>query len=232
MGELFEGFVILFIVVVNAIVGVVQEDKAEACIAELRKSEKTTAKVLRDGYMQIIPTEDLVVGDIVYIEAGDIVPADIRLIESNNLKCDESKLTGESLASAKDAHVICKPTDVLAERNNMAYSGSLVTMGKANGVIVSVGNGTEIGKIAHLLFKAKKDLTPLQKSIEKARTTTLPRLIYGLGIANIGLANAKVICKEFRYDVERMIGLTEEDLNSISGIGPVIAKAYVEYFSE
>jgi DNA ligase (NAD+) len=78
----------------------------------------------------------------------------------------------------------------------------------------------------------EKSYDKLQKSIEKARTTTLPRLIYGLGIANIGLANAKVICKEFRYDVERMIGLTEEDLNSISGIGPVIAKAYVEYFSE
>lgn len=167
MGELFEGLVILFIVVVNAIVGVIQEDKAEACIAELRKSEKTTSKVLRDGCVQIIPTEDLVVGDLLYLEAGDIVPADIRLTETNNLKCDESKLTGESLASTKDANVICKPNAVLAERSNMAYSGSLVTMGKGCGVVVSVGNDTEIGKIAHLLFKAKKDLTPLQKSIEK-----------------------------------------------------------------
>ena len=167
MGELFEGLVILFIVVVNAIVGVIQEDKAEACIAELRKSEKTTAKVLRDGYLQIIPTEDLVVGDILYLEAGDIVPADVRLTETNNLKCDESKLTGESLPSGKDANFICKSNDVLAERHNMAYSGTIVTMGKASGVVVSVGNSTEIGKIAHLLFKAKKDLTPLQKSIER-----------------------------------------------------------------
>ena len=167
MGELFEGLVILFIVIMNAIVGVAQENKAEACIDELRKSEKTTAKVLRDGCVQIIPTEDIVVGDILYIEAGDIVCADIRLIESNNLKCDESKLTGESLSSAKDANIICKPKASLAERNNMAYSGSVVTMGKAKGVVVSVGNDTEIGKITHILFKAKKDLTPLQKSIEK-----------------------------------------------------------------
>lgn len=167
VGELFEGLVILFIVIMNAIVGVIQEDKAEACIAELRKSEKTTAKVLRDGAVQIISTQDIVVGDILYLEAGDIVPADIRLIQSNNLKCDESKLTGESLSSSKNANSICKSNAVLAERNNMAYSGSLVTSGKAQGVVTSVGNNTEIGKIAHILFKAKKDLTPLQKSIER-----------------------------------------------------------------
>lgn len=167
LGELFEGLVILFIVIVNAIVGVIQEDKAEACIAELRKSEKTTAKVLRDSTMQIISTQDIVVGDILYLEAGDIVPADIRLIESNNLKCDESKLTGESLSVNKDANVVCKGNVGVAERVNMAYSGSVVTSGKAKGVATAVGNNTEIGKIAHLLFKAKKDITPLQKSIEK-----------------------------------------------------------------
>jgi len=166
-GELFEGFVILFIVITNAIVGVMQENKAEACIAELRKSEKTTAKVMREGVIQIIPTQELVVGDIVLIEAGDIVPADMRLIESNNLKCDESKLTGESLSCAKDANAKCLPNAVLAERVNMAYSGSLVTSGKAKGAVVAVGNNTEIGKIAHLIFKAKKEITPLQKSIEK-----------------------------------------------------------------
>ncbi|MBO5910144.1 MAG: cation-translocating P-type ATPase, partial [Clostridia bacterium] len=165
--DLFEGFVILFIVIMNAIVGVVQENKAEACIAELRKSEKTTAKVIRNGLMQIVPTTDVVVGDIVCVEAGDIIPADIRLIESNNLKCDESKLTGESSSAGKDANIVCKSNAPLAERNNMAYSGSLVTSGKAKGVVVAVGNSTEIGKIAHLLFKAKKEMTPLQKSIER-----------------------------------------------------------------
>lgn len=166
-GELFEGFVILFIVIMNAVIGVIQEDKAEACIAELRKSENTTVRVLRGGVVQIIPTQDLVVGDIIYMEAGDIIPADIRLIESNALKCDESKLTGESMSVNKDAGIICKQNTTLAERVNMAYSGSLVTNGKAKGVVVEVGNGTEMGKIAHLLFQAKKESTPLQKSIEK-----------------------------------------------------------------
>ncbi|MFQ6724337.1 MAG: cation-translocating P-type ATPase [Clostridia bacterium] len=165
--ELFEGLVILFIVIMNAIVGVIQENKAEACIAELRKSEKTSVKVIRDGIMQQVATEDIVVGDIIYVEAGDIVPADIRLIESNSLKCDESKLTGESCSSDKDANIVCKVNTPLAERTNMAYSGSLVTNGKAKGVVVAVGNNTEIGKIAHLLFKAQKELTPLQKSIER-----------------------------------------------------------------
>lgn len=166
-GELFEGFIILFIVVMNAIVGVVQEYKAEACINELRKSENKTARVKRNGVVQIIPTQDLVVGDIIYIEAGDIVPADIRLIETNNVKCDESKLTGESIAVSKNHMEICSAHTPLAERYNMAYSGSLVTSGKARGVVVAVGNNTEIGKIANLLFKAKKEITPLQKSIEK-----------------------------------------------------------------
>lgn len=166
-GELFEGLVILFIVIMNSIVGVIQENKAEACIQELRKSEKTNAKVIRGGIIQIVPTQDLVVGDILLLEAGDIVPADIRLITSNNLKCDESKLTGESLASTKDANKMCNSNTPLAERDNMAYSGSLVTSGKAKGVIVAVGNNTEIGKIAHLLFKTKKEMTPLQKSIER-----------------------------------------------------------------
>jgi len=166
IGELVEGFVILFIVMMNAIVGVIQENKAEACIAELKKAEKTTAKVMREGLLQTIPTHELVVGDIVNLQAGDIVPADIRLIETNNFKCDESKLTGESLPSSKDANVICKNSP-LAERYNMAYSGSVVISGKATGVVIAVGNNTEIGKIAHLLFNAKKELTPLQKSIEK-----------------------------------------------------------------
>ena len=165
--ELFEGFVILFIVIMNAIIGVIQEDKAQACIEELRKSENTTARVLRNGVIQVIPTQEIVVGDIIYIEAGDIVPADIRLIEANNLKCDESKLTGESMSVSKDANIICNPHTNLAERLNMAYSGSLVTNGKAKGVVVAVGNSSEMGKIAHLLFKAKKEMTPLQKSIEK-----------------------------------------------------------------
>lgn len=167
LGELFEGLVILFIVIMNAIVGVIQEDKAEACIAELRKSEQTNARVLRDGCVQIIPTQDIVVGDVIYLEAGDIIPADMRLVESNTFKCDESKLTGESVSVDKDASIICNDNMGLAERVNMVYSGSIVTNGKAKGIVTAVGNNTEIGKIAHLLFKAKKDITPLQKSIEK-----------------------------------------------------------------
>ncbi len=166
-GDLFEGFVILFIVIMNALIGVFQENKAQACIEDLQKNNKVNVKVLRNGTVVNIDSKELAVGDIVFVEAGDMVMADLRLIESNNFSCDESSLTGESVPVEKNADVILPKTSPLAERVNMAYSGSMVTMGKAKGVVVATGKSTEIGKIANLLFHSKKEITPLQKSIDK-----------------------------------------------------------------
>mgnify|MGYP005769183679 FL=1 len=165
--DLFEGFVILFIVIMNALIGVFQENKAEACINDLQKFEKTIVKVVRNGVVLNVDSTELVPGDIVEMEAGNIVMADIRLLESNNFSCDESSLTGESLPVEKDADLVLNKATPLAERKNMAYSGSMVTNGKARGVVVAVGKNTELGKIANLLFNAKKEITPLQKSIDK-----------------------------------------------------------------
>lgn len=165
--DLFEGFVILFIVIMNAIIGVVQENKAQACIEDLQKNDKVMVQVLRNGVLKNVDSKNLVVGDIVFIEAGDMVMADIRLIESNNLACDESSLTGESVPVEKVADVVLSKTTPLAERKNMAYSGSMVTSGKGKGVVVSTGKATEMGKIANILFHSKKEITPLQKSIDK-----------------------------------------------------------------
>lgn len=165
--ELFEGFVILFIVVVNALIGVFQEYKAQACIAELQKYSKISVKVIRSGKEQFVDGTEIVVGDYVEMEAGNIVAADIRLTETNNFACDESSLTGESVSSEKDADCVLKRSTSLAERKNMAYSGSLITNGKAKGVVVATGKNTELGKIAKLLHSAKKETTPLQKSIDK-----------------------------------------------------------------
>lgn len=165
--DLFEGFVILFIVIINAFIGVFQESKAQACLDDLQKYTKTSARVKRSGANMKIDSTELVPGDIVEMEAGDIVLADIRLLETNNFTCDESSLTGESVPSEKNANIILKQTTPLAERVNMAYSGSLVTSGKASGVVVSTGKNTEIGKIANVLFRSKKEKTPLQKSINK-----------------------------------------------------------------
>jgi len=165
--DLFEGFVILFIVIMNALIGVFQEKKAEACLKDLQKYERKLVEVIRNGKTLHIDSTELVVGDVVSLQAGNIVCADIRLIESNNFTCDESHLTGESVPVEKDADFITNKNLPLAERLNMAYSGSMVLTGKSKGVVVSVGDNTEIGKIASMLTETKKEITPLQKSIDK-----------------------------------------------------------------
>ncbi len=166
-GDLFEGFVILFIVIMNALIGVFQEFKAQSCIDELQKYSKINVKVLRSGVTLNVDSSELVCGDIVEFEAGNVVMADIRLIESNNLTCDESSLTGESIPVEKNADLVLAKKTQLSERVNMVYSGSMVTTGKARGVVVATGKNTEIGKIAKMLFSTKKEETPLQKSINK-----------------------------------------------------------------
>lgn len=165
--DLFEGFVILFIVIMNAIIGVLQENKAQACLDDLNKYSKTSVKVIRNGITINIDSTELVVGDIVELEAGNVCQADIRLIETNNLSADESSLTGESVPVEKNADLVLSKNTPLAERKNMVFSGSMITRGKARGVVIATGKNTELGKIANILFNAKKEITPLQKSIDK-----------------------------------------------------------------
>ncbi|MGN0787907.1 MAG: cation-translocating P-type ATPase [Candidatus Onthoplasma sp.] len=165
--DLFEGFVILFIVIMNALIGVFQENKAQACLDDLQKYNKTTVKVLRSNAVLNVDSTELVVGDIVFLKAGNIVSADLRLVESNNLTCDESSLTGESVPVEKNADLIFSEKTPLADRKNMLYSGSMITTGTAVGLVVATGRNTEIGKIANIIFNSKKEQTPLQKSISK-----------------------------------------------------------------
>ncbi len=165
--DLFEGFIILFIVIMNAIIGVIQENKAQASLADLKKHIVQYSKVVRSGVVMHISSDELVVGDIVCLEAGDIVPADLRLIETHSLKCDESSLTGESLPVEKNANLILNKHTAINEQKNMAFSGCSVSAGRAKGVVVAVGNQTEIGKIANMIFSTKKEQTPLQKSLQK-----------------------------------------------------------------
>ena len=165
--DLFEGFVILFIVIINALIGVFQENKAQACIDNLQKQEKTNVKIVRAGSEMLVDSKLVAPGDIVIMEAGEMVVADVRLIETNNFSCDESSLTGESVPAEKNADVILSKSTPLAERKNMAYSGSMITSGKAKGVVVATGNDSELGKIANILFNSQKQSTPLQKSIDK-----------------------------------------------------------------
>ena len=164
--EMIDGFIILAIVLLNAIIGYIQEMKAEQEMKALMSLSEPYCKVLRDGEVKKIPSQNVTLGDIVILEAGDIVPCDIRLVESSNLKSDESSLTGESVPVEKDCMFVCQPNTPLADRKNMLYKGSVITIGRAQGVCVAIGKDTELGKIATMLTEEEKSLTPLQKSIK------------------------------------------------------------------
>ena len=165
--DLIDAGLILLIVIVNAIIGVTQEAKAEAALDALKNMNKPFCKVIRDGEMIKIKSEELVVGDLVVLEAGDIVPADMRLIEAMSLKVEESALTGESVPSEKDAEIVCDTDAPLGDRKNMVYSSGVVSYGRGKGVVVATGMGTEVGKIAKMLGEHDDQQTPLQVQLAK-----------------------------------------------------------------
>ncbi len=165
--DLFEGGLIFLIVIMNALIGALQEKRAENALELLNKKTEPFAKVIRDGKPIKIPTAEIVVGDIVSLNAGDFVPADLRLISSTNLKCDESTLTGESQAVFKNVEKKLSAKTPLAEQENMCFSGTVCTYGNGTGIVVRVGKDTEIGKIAGMLSNNKREKTPLEKNIDK-----------------------------------------------------------------
>ena len=163
--ELFEPLLIVLIVVLNAIMGVVQESKAEHALEALQNLSSPHCRVIRDGVEQIIDAADLVPGDIIRLEAGDSIPADARLIRSVSLKCEESALTGESVPSEKDANADVAEDAPLGDRSTMVFSGCSVTYGTALAVVVRTGMNTEMGKIANLLENSEETKTPLQEKL-------------------------------------------------------------------
>lgn len=158
-------FIIAFVVAVNAALGVYQENKAEKAISALNEMSPSFSKVVRDGQVMSLKSENLVVGDIVILEAGDAVPADVRIIESHNLKVEESALTGEPLPIDKISEKLCNNSEnevALSERKNMAYMGCNVVYGRGKAVVVKTGMATEMGKIATFIDSASENKTPLQ----------------------------------------------------------------------
>ena len=166
LGEFVDSSVIFGVVVVNAIVGFIQESKAEAALEGLRSMVHTDAKVVRDGHEQRVPSEDLVPGDLVLLEAGDKVPADLRLVRDAELSVNESALTGESVPAHKTEAVLAEGT-IVADRTNMVYSGTLVTSGSAAGVVVATGVDTELGAIHRLVGAADVLATPLTAKLSR-----------------------------------------------------------------
>ncbi|NLF42176.1 MAG: HAD-IC family P-type ATPase, partial [Bacteroidales bacterium] len=165
--EIADSVIILLVVILNSILGVVQEGKAEKAIEALQKMASPYSKVWRNGRVAQIKSEEIVPGDIVLLEAGDAVPADMRLIEASSLKIEEASLTGESVPTEKNAAVIAaKDKDVpLGDRHNMAYMGTNVVYGRGEGVVVSTGMQTEMGKIANIISSTGEEKTPLQKKL-------------------------------------------------------------------
>ncbi len=218
-----EGFtdsiIILFIVVVNAIIGVIQESRAEASLEALKKMSGYVAKVLRNGKIDTLPTKEIVPGDIVILETGDFVPADMRLFESVNLKIQEASLTGESVPVEKSIDIIEDKQVGIGDRTNMAFSSSMVTYGRGKGIVVETGMNTEVGKIAEMIENADSGMTPLQKKLEVlGKTLGISALIICVIIFVIGLLYGKEPVHMFMSAVSLAVAAIPEGLPAIATI--------------
>lgn len=171
VGEGLDAGIIIAIVIVNAFLSIYQEGKAEEAIAALQEMSSPKAKVIRDGDHEEVDSNKLVPGDIIVLETGDIVPADLRLIESSNLKIDESSLTGESVAVEKHFDQVYDGKMEIGDRENLAYSSTIVTYGRGMGVVIETGHKTEIGKIATSIATVGDEQTPLQRKLAKLSKT-------------------------------------------------------------
>lgn len=160
-----DSIIIIAIVVLNAIMGVIQEAKAEKSIEALQEMTPPRAKVIRNGITNEINAEEVVPGDIIILEAGNYVPADSRIIESFNLKIEESSLTGETEPVLKDADKICKPNIALGDMNNMAFMASIVVNGHGKAIVTETGMDTRVGKIANMMIEDEAPETPIQRKL-------------------------------------------------------------------
>jgi len=160
-----DAIIIVTILIINMIIGITQENKADNALKELKDMTAPQAKVKRDGIINVIDACNIVTGDIIILEAGDFVPADIRLTECINMRIDESSLTGESEPVAKDANAVMEEETMPGDRKNVAYSGTIITYGRGEGVVYATGINTEIGKIAKMLSETEETKTPLQEKL-------------------------------------------------------------------
>ncbi len=208
--------VILVVIVLNAILGTVQHIRAEKSLNSLKEMAAPIAKVFRDGQVMEIPSRDVIVGDLLMLEAGDFISADGRVIESYSLQINESSLTGESLAIDKTANVIYEPDIALGDKRNMVFSGSFVTNGRGKVVVTSIGMDTEIGKIASLLDNAKEKKTPLQVSLDQfGKRLAIGIIIICLIIFGLDIIRGRELVDSFMFAVSLAVAAIPEALSSI-----------------
>lgn len=218
-----EGFtdtiIILIVVLLNAVIGVAQESKAEKSLEALRKLSEHAAKVVRDGKEQVIPARELVPGDLVIIETGDYVSADLRIIEAVNLKSQESSLTGESVPVEKSIEAIEGEEIGIGDRVNMLFSSSLITYGRGKAIVVETGMNTEVGKIAGMLNNTEKQETPLQRRLNSlGKTLGIAALAICVFIFVLGLLQGKNVISMFMTAVSLAVAVIPEGLVAVSTI--------------
>ena len=215
-GELFEPALILLIVILNAIMGVYQEGKAEKALDALKNMSAPHARVIRDGKESVIDASALVPGDIIKLEAGDFVPADARLLQSTSLKSEESALTGESVPSEKDAAVLVEEKAPIGDRTNMVFSGCSITYGTATAVVTATGMNTEMGKIANLLDGEGDAQTPLQKKLAQLGKYLGIMALAACGVIFVvGLLNHIPVLEIFMTSVSLAVSAIPEGLPAI-----------------
>ncbi|WP_144511880.1 cation-translocating P-type ATPase [Bacillus sp. FJAT-22090] len=216
LGEVESTIVILIVIILNSILGTVQHVKAEQSLDNLKALTSPIAKVMRNNQLVEIPSENIVVGDLLYLEAGDYINADGRLLESHNLHINESSLTGESLAIEKNFTPIKKDNVTLGDKKNMVFAGSFVTSGRGIVIVTAIGMETEIGKIVHLLDNAKEKKTPLQVSLDKfGENLALGITIICLAIFTIDLFRGRELVESFMFAVSLAVAAIPEALSSI-----------------
>ncbi len=211
--------IILIVVILNAIIGVAQESKAEKSLEALQKLSDHASKVIRNGKLEVIPSKMLVPGDIVVLETGDYIPADLRIIEAVNLKSQESALTGESVPVEKQTEVIEDENVGIGDRTNMLFSSSLITYGRGKGIVVETGMNTEVGKIATMLNNQGETTTPLQEKLNKlGKTLGIAALAICAIIFIIGLLYGKEPIHMFMTAVSLAVAAIPEGLVAVSTI--------------
>lgn len=215
LGDVESAAVIMIVITMNAVLGTVQTVKAEQSLQSLKKLSGPQAKVLRDGAVVLLPARELVVGDVIILEAGDMIPADGRLIENASLKVDESALTGESLAVEKNIDPILEEA-ALGDRSNMMFSGSFVTYGHGRVVVTDIGMQTEVGKIAGLLKTTSEKQTPLQVSLEEfGKKLSILILVFCGILFAVNVFRGEKISSAFMFAVALAVAAIPEALSSI-----------------
>ena len=214
--------IILIVVIINAVLGVYQESKAEQAIAALKELSAAHSRVLRGGKLVTVPSEELVVGDVLVLEAGDAVPADARVLESASLRAEEAALTGESVPAAKSPDALTAASDIgLGDRSNMLYLGSSIVYGRGRAVVTATGMGTEMGRIADALTQTQERKTPLQ-----LRLTQLSRIltwlvlgicavVFAVGVLRAGTINGRVVLDTFLIAVSLAVAAIPEGLAAV-----------------